>query len=890
MMLALLLEAALRSLALGGVVWLGLKLLRVRDPRAHMTSWTVVLAASLAMPLIMHWGTLTLPYSAPSSPLSKIVWATAPSPLEAMPAMQGSSQSPGRPAVGQAALSDRDAMAATPAQRVDDRGDGLSLTWLQMNWLVLNWVVLATGIYATVAGVLLLRLLIGITLTWRLVRVSRPIADTQGSGPGSNVRVCDVVGVPVTFASTILLPPECIEWSPVKRQAVLLHERSHVAHGDCYVLLLAALNRAVFWFSPFAWWQLARLAELAEMISDDAAIEELADRQSYAHILLDLAGQVRGAPAGLAMARACTVRQRVERILAATAAPRPTGWRTQIMIATTLTPVVAVCAGSIARSAPPQVVAALPPPAELGRLPPDEALPESGPVARDPRIRDSYVGYYRLDARSVIAITRDGDRLLAQPTGEHKLTIVPAGEREFVYKATSRISFVADGDKPATELILQRGGNELHAARIADVPRKDGPRIAVAADALDARVGWYELNPSSAVAVTRDGERLFLQFTGRPKFQVLALSEKDFVTEDGKALVIFMAGSQGGADQLLLHQPGPGVRSLRRIDAARAATIEDNFARWVAAAPDRFKNQEPAQGSRDGLLQAIADLRRDAPSYARMSPQLTDSAQRKASELHAMLTALGTLQSVYFRGVGPGGYDIYGAKFANGFAEVRLLMGADGTIENMLFRPDGDDKPGGFAACTEEPTLKPASGTAPIKLLIYNAHGTAIRLYELDAEGRRIPFGTVGDERTAGVQTYVGRPWVVTDTAGRCLEVILPGQRTRFVTVQPAGEAHPEPRRATPTPGSEETLRRYIDAVGRGEPNYDQMTMQTRQQLPLSQAILAKLGPLRAMSFRGVTPLGNDHYIVHFANGSAEWRIGLVKEGRIGRMALGPQF
>jgi hypothetical protein len=890
MMLALLLEAALRSLALGGVVWLGLKLLRVRDPRAHMTSWTVVLAASLAMPLIMHWGTLTLPYSAPPSPLAKIVWAQSPAPIEAMPAVEGSSQPPGRPAVqGRAVPSDRDAMPVPPAQRVNDRGDGLGLTWLQMNWLVL-----ATCIYASVAGVLLLRLLIGITLTWRLVRASRPIADTQGSGSGSNVRVCDVVGVPVTFASTILLPPECIEWSPVKRQAVLLHERSHVAHGDCYVLLLAALNRAVFWFSPFAWWQLARLAELAEMISDDAAIEELADRQSYAHILLDLAGHVRGAPAGLAMARACTVRQRVERILAATAAPRQTGWRTQIMIATTLTPVVALCAGSIARGAPPQVVAALPPPAELGRLPPDELLPESGPVARDPRIRDSYVGYYRLDARSVIAITRDGDRLLAQPTGERKLGIVPIGEREFAYKATSRISFVADGDQPPTELILQRGGSELHAGRIADLPRKDGPRIEVAADALDAHVGWYELDPACAVAVTREGDRLFLQFTGRTRFQVLALSGKDFITEDGKAFVVFMAGSQGTADELLLHQPGPGVRSLKRIDAARAAAIEDNFARWVAAAPDRFREQTPAQGSRDGFQHAIEDLRRDVPSYAHVSPQLAEALQRHASELHAMLTALGPLDSVFFRGVGPGGYDIYGAKFAKGFAEARLLMGADGRVENMIFRPDGDGTPGRFAACSDEPTLKAASGTAPIKLVLYNSRGTAIRLHELDATGRRIPFGTIGDESSTGIQTYVGRPWVVADSAGQCLEIILPGQRTRFINLQPPGEPHAELRRTTPAPGSEDTLRRYIDAVGRGEPNYDQMTpevaMQTRQQLLLNQAILAKLGALRAMSFRGTTGLGNDIYMAHFANGTAEWRIGLVKEGKIGRLALGPQF
>ena len=37
MMLALLAELALRSLVLGGAVWIGLKLLRVRNPHVHMT-------------------------------------------------------------------------------------------------------------------------------------------------------------------------------------------------------------------------------------------------------------------------------------------------------------------------------------------------------------------------------------------------------------------------------------------------------------------------------------------------------------------------------------------------------------------------------------------------------------------------------------------------------------------------------------------------------------------------------------------------------------------------------------------------------------------------------------------------------------------------------------
>src|SRR5262249_58538351 len=79
-----------------------------------------------------------------------------------------------------------------------------------------------------------------------------------------------------------------------------------------------------------------------------------------------------------------------------------------------------------------------------------------------------------------------------------------------------------------------------------------------------------------------------------------------------------------------------------------------------------------------------------------------------------------------------------------------------------------------------------------------------------------------------------------------------------------------------------------------GAPKYDDMTPQvaayTRAELVLNRALLARLGTLRGMSFRAATATGIDLYIAHFTNGSAEWRIGLVKEGKIGRIALGPQY
>jgi hypothetical protein len=216
----------------------------------------------------------------------------------------------------------------------------------------------------------------------------------------------------------------------------------------------------------------------------------------------------------------------------------------------------------------------------------------------------------------------------------------------------------------------------------------------------------------------------------------------------------------------------------------------------------------------------------------------------------------------------------------------------------MIFRPDGDGTPGEVATCAQERMSNPAPGAVPIQIIFYNGSGADIRVSALDADGTQSRTVAVSDDRSVPVLTTVGHPWIVADAVGQCLEVVVPGQTTRYVIVPADAReqaARPAPRRTSPMAGSEQALRRYIEALGRGEPNDGDMTPQvaayTRQELVLNQAILARLGTLRAMSFRGVSlNNGNDIYVAHFANGSAEWRIGLVKQGRIGRIALGPTY
>ena len=836
-MIAALAEAALRSFALGGVVWIGLILFRVRNPHFHMTAWVVVLLASLAMPFVMHWPTLTIDRMPLSIPLPDEAW-----PVDfAMP--------------------ERPLPIAPGAAIAPMAKHGVSIDW----WMV------ATTIYACVAGLLLLRLAIGLCLTWRLARAAKPVKSPQMID--ADVRVSRDVGGPVTFGSTILVPPQFIGWDAKKRLAVLAHEGAHVANGDFYVLLLASLNRAVFWFSPFSWWQLARLAELAEIISDAQAIEVIDDRLSYAEILLDVAASVKPRPMELAMAQASTVRARVERIIAAAAMPVAVGWRKRLWIAAAIVPVVIVSAGMIAYRTPDPVPAA----ADLGEVPAEHYRP--------------FVNFYAMGPASVFAIFREGDELYGQLTGQRRLRLTVASDGTASYAASfGEIKFLVDAERRSSELTLRMNGRDVRAVRVAEMPAPAAEQVS-----LDQYVGWYKIAPNRVLTVRRDGDRLQVQETGQGRAPVLA-EGTDAFSVHGDHLLIFLRDETAGVSRVLVQNVTSGARLAQRIDAAQAQAIETDFARRLAEAPDRFREQVPAAGSKEAILTGIEDLRRGTPNYDRMSAPLAANIHRRVDELRATFVALGAVESIFFRGVGPGGYDIYGAKFENGSAEFRLLLEPDGKAGDVIFRPDGNDELGGIVSCSEEASVRGRAGTSPIRIMVYNELGDDIQVFNLDAEGKRRMQNVVRPNVSWASLTTVNNPWVIADKSGRCMEILVPGRQTRFHNVETSNlAARPgrASRRAVPIANGEAMLRQYIEGIGKGQPDYDHMTTEvaniTRRQLPFDQAILARLGALRAVSFRGVTALDSDIYVAQFANGSAEWRIG-VRNGTITKIALGPNF
>jgi len=275
-----LVHATLRVCAVAALVGLGLMVFQARSPHVQLTAWKAVLLVALAMPLLMSVMVFNVPVETVSSTSAAAMVDAAMPPF--------GEASVGTPVVAQA--------------------------------VAFDWQALVPWIYATVAAVLLLRLAIGVGLALRLKagaeRVVVPWAE------GQDVRASEALNGPVTVGSTILLPADYEIWSEETLQAVLAHERAHVARGDFYVQILAVFHRAVFWFNPLSWWLSDKLATLAELSSDAEAVVDAERRAAYAAILLDLAKAPQAhlglAPMAIAMARPATVRERVERLLAGT--------------------------------------------------------------------------------------------------------------------------------------------------------------------------------------------------------------------------------------------------------------------------------------------------------------------------------------------------------------------------------------------------------------------------------------------------------------------------------------------------------------------------------------------------------------------------------------------
>lgn len=100
-----------------------------------------------------------------------------------------------------------------------------------------------------------------------------------------------------------------------------------------------------------------------------------------------------------------------------------------------------------------------------------------------------------------------------------------------------------------------------------------------------------------------------------------------------------------------------------------------------------------------------------------------------------------------------------------------------------------------------------------------------------------------------------------------------------------AAATHRRFKSQTAAPGSEAAVRRMLNELLTGKPNYDLMSSglaeATRQQLPQLQSMIAGMGALQSVIFKAVGPGGADIYQVNFEKGSLDYRVWLGADGKV---------
>jgi CubicO group peptidase (beta-lactamase class C family) len=86
----------------------------------------------------------------------------------------------------------------------------------------------------------------------------------------------------------------------------------------------------------------------------------------------------------------------------------------------------------------------------------------------DPKIYDEYIGRYKINHETIVTVSRQGDKLMAQPSGDAQFELFPESETVFFLKPTTdaTATFVKDANGKISHIVLTRDGRKTEAKRL----------------------------------------------------------------------------------------------------------------------------------------------------------------------------------------------------------------------------------------------------------------------------------------------------------------------------------------------------------------------------------------------------------------------------------------
>lgn len=347
---------------------------------------------------------------------------------------------------------------------------------------------------AASALLLLLLLLSGVHLYWRkrgwryTTMAGVPVYLTDDVGPA-------VVGL---LRPRIAVPRWLTESTAECQQHVIAHERSHLQGHDTRLLTASVFLLVCMPWNLLLWWHLHRLRRAIEVDCDARVLDSGHDVRSYGETLIAVCERQSatiGVVAG--MSESPTFLEQRIKIMMLKPGKR---WQTAAIL------LGSVSFGLVAMAAQVE--------------PPNAASPHQQ-IEVPAAVLDRYTGYYRFGENTILTITRDGQQLSAQLTGQTATPIYPESTASFFYKVVdAQISFVIDARGQATALVLHQNGLDH------DAPRMDAALAQQMTTALQARIQSQMPMPGTEAAVRRAIQAIA---DGKPDYEDMSPKVADAV-------------------------------------------------------------------------------------------------------------------------------------------------------------------------------------------------------------------------------------------------------------------------------------------------------------------------------------------------------------------------
>jgi CubicO group peptidase (beta-lactamase class C family) len=274
--------------------------------------------------------------------------------------------------------------------------------------------------------------------------------------------------------------------------------------------------------------------------------------------------------------------------------------------------------------------------------------------------------------------------LMVETAGGHKRISHGGGIEGFntqlTYYPENKLTVVVLGNVngPVGEI-----ATKLASAGLGETVTLPGERKEITLDSgvLSRYVGAYQMPDGGPVMlIALDGNQLTTKLGNQQVLAIYPESETLFFLKVVDAQLEFpKVDGSGKASQVTLHQGGRDM-TAKRLDDAEAKKVADA----AEAFAKRLKDQTPAPGSVEAANKMIRDLYNGKPDGAMMSPGAP--IQQQLTRLQAEVASFGAIEKVAFKGVGPGGADIYGVKSANGEWEFRIWLSAEGKVQQANTR------------------------------------------------------------------------------------------------------------------------------------------------------------------------------------------------------------